>query len=119
MSLNLYKYHTQPSELIYGTKQYLAIPSMAYDMLKANDFSRSTKEQLERIIIKDPRLTYLYSMYTINGRWSEAEPTLMKDPHYAFMYAKFVMNSRWKEAESYIRQDSDQWNYYSDHFNIN
>ena len=52
-----------------------------------------------------PEQAYEYAMYSIKGRWPEAEPYIMKDPKWAYHYAKDVIGGRWPEAEPYIMKD--------------
>ncbi len=42
----------------------------------------------------------------------------MKSPKWAYRYAKQVLRDRWIEAEPYIKQDPDEWKFYTHRFGL-
>ena len=54
---------------------------------------------------KENPWAHWYVRGVIKGRWPEAEETINKDPEQAFFYALYVINGRWPEAEETIIKD--------------
>ena len=52
-------------------------PEEAYTFVKRLGLKRDQRS--EKIIMTDPRWTYLYAHNIIKGRFSEAEPVIMTD----------------------------------------
>ena len=64
------------------------------------------------------RALYYYALFTIKGRWPEAEPYIKKDSHWAYCYAKYVIRDRWPEAEPHIKKDPEWAHRYSCRFGV-
>jgi hypothetical protein len=67
----------------------------------------------ENIIMTDPRWSFRYARYIIEGRFLEAESVIMKDPRWAYWYAYYIIKGRWIEAEPVIMKDPYWWNMYN------
>ena len=65
------------------------------------------KDRLQKIK-KDPFEIINFCIYTIMGRWPDAEPVLLKhkDPFWALLYARDVIKERWPEAEPLIMKEA-------------
>jgi hypothetical protein len=85
----------------------------------ATHFQDKRITYLEKKIIKNPELAYVYARDVINKRWLEAEKGIAKYPNLIYEYAKNVIKNRWpqdeeigKEAESNIINDKfSSYNY--------
>jgi hypothetical protein len=68
---------------------YLEINVSTEDLYTEDGFKKLIEHVASKIdtIKKDPYLAYLYSLYVIKGRWSEAEETIKKDPYWAYWYS--------------------------------
>ena len=51
------------------------------------------------------RALYFYALFTIKGRWPEAELYMQKDPAVAYYYAQHIIKDRWPVAEPYIKEE--------------
>lgn len=58
---------------------------------------------LEKKIIKDDFVAYLYARDIVKGRWQDAEEAISKGAS-AIQYARDVVGGRWAEAEKYIAE---------------
>jgi hypothetical protein len=72
--------------------------------------------ELESIIIADQAFG-LMNLYAeaVNKRVPVFEPYMVDIPNMAAKYAVFSIKGRWKEAETAIKQDKDIWKWYVNH----
>jgi hypothetical protein len=69
-------------------------------------------EEMEHLILRDPRLCYWYARSVIGARWKEAEDVIRQSPLFAYLYARYILRTRWKEAEDVIRKDEHLFKLY-------
>ena len=95
-----------------------------YLALRLNDLYKNNKKvktyllELEKVIMKEPELAYLYASNILNRAWPEAEPYIMKVPFTAYKYARQVLKRRWPEAEPTIKKDKVTSEFYNNYFKI-
>lgn len=88
------------------------------DLYKNNKNIKKYLLELEKVIMKEPELAYLYASNILNRAWPEAEPYIMKVPFTAYKYARQVLKRRWPEAEPSINRDKVTSEFYNNYFKI-
>ncbi len=69
-------------------------PEQAFNKLLIN---KKRDKDLESIIIKSPKFSWLYAMQQIKGRWIEAEDVISTDPFFTYYYAQDLINGKLPE----------------------
>ena len=108
MSLNLFKYHTNP-ETITGFDQVMnSVPDLAWDHFEDN---HEELRKREHVWAKSPMYSYLYANYVLNGeRFVKGEDAIATDAEYSLYYAAYVLKGeRFEKGEDAIATDA----YYS------
>ena len=104
MSLNLYKYHTNP-ETIAGYDQAMnSVPHLAWD-----HFRNKPKElrKREHIWAQSAEYSHLYAIYVLKGeRFEKGEDAIATDARWSCNYAKDVLKGRFEKGEDAIATDA-------------
>ena len=101
MSLNLYKYHSDP-ESLDGFDEYMhQNPDVAYDIALNRGHA---SEQLEDAIATDAWYSYLYAKDVLKGeRVEKIEDAIATDAYYSYLYARDVLSGeRFEKGEDAI-----------------
>ena len=99
--LNLYKYYSQPQQLMGYAESAKKIPSIAWDMAKTDE----QKRKLEHLWVGDPQYAYRYAHNIIQRPWPPGEAAIANDPEYAFLYARYIIDKPWPPGEAAIASD--------------
>jgi len=62
--------------------------------------------ELEGIILKDAKYSYLYAFDVIKGKWEIAEPIISKDVYSSYLYAKNIIKGKWELGEPAISKNA-------------
>jgi len=100
-----YQFHVGSGNYEFTDQKNETIEDIPGLKVKYPSIGKLFSDILEPIIIKKPRLSYLYALDEINGRWPEAEDSIMTDPRSACLYALHAIKGRWPEAERLIMKD--------------
>ena len=89
MSLNLYKYHTNP-ETITGFDQAMdSVPSVAWEHYKGN---HEELRKREHMWAKSAEHSYWYALFVLKGeRFIKGEDAIATDALYSYRYANNVL----------------------------
>ena len=117
MSLNLYKYHTNP-ETITGFDQVMnSVPDLAWehivgtfededDYLDAIETGEIDLEELrkrEHVWAKSAEYSYLYAKNVLSGeRFVKGEDAIATNAEYSYAYASYVLKGRFEKGEDAI-----------------
>ena len=104
--MNLYKFHSNPKQLIGYDVAFEEVPELAWEKYEYNFEELKKREHLWK---QSAKYAYLYSYYEIKGRWVEGESIIATNAAYACRYASDVIKGRFPEGESAILDDQ----YYS------
>ena len=100
--MNLFKYHTEPEQLVGYADRMQLVPELALEAAKKGDRS---PEVLAAISIS-PRASFHYAMDVINGPWPPGETAIAQSSKYSYWYARNVIKKPWPPGETAIAQDS-------------
>lgn len=128
--LNLYSYYDKPKELPLYDELYDVIWALVelsnlddtyedleeFDDEEFKEFAKETYAPVMYIIVRNAKLSAMYAIYEIKGRFPEGEPAIMKSPEYASRYAMEALHKRWPEAEPIIKTDEGDWKRYISYF---
>ena len=103
----------QKNETIKRLKSKKLTPQRAFDMLYKNDYSDQDTQDLERILIKDIKLTKKYldrishSDWKRSRSWSDFEKNLLiqGNQENIVLFADGILGKRWPEAEKFLLSD--------------
>jgi len=101
--LNLYRFHSQPQQLMGYADASTKIPSIVWQLAKSD----AEKRELEHVWAKDPYYAYRYAQDIIRKPWPPGEAAIVTDPKWAYGYAHFVIKKPWPPGEAAITKDPE------------
>jgi len=90
----------------------ICYPTLAYSFIKRSNESKTFLNDiqislLEKVIATDARLSYLYAVTYIKGRWLPGERVISTDAQWSYMYAKNVIKGLWLLGETAIATNAE------------
>jgi hypothetical protein len=114
--MNIYKYYSEPGELISFDKRYELVTELALEHVKTG--GKPTPRMI-KTIAAHPRAAFVYAQDIIKGQFPEGEDAINTNPTLAYKYAKDVIKKRFKKGEEYfLNSDSYIANEYKRHFGL-
>lgn len=103
--MNLFRLHNEPTSLLHHDMLITQVKQ-----LDINDFWKDMNRYNmigsgENVIANSARLSYLYAVRVLKGRFPEGEEEIAKDSGFAIRYAEEVVKGAWPEGEDAISQD--------------
>jgi hypothetical protein len=106
--MNLYKFYTNPDELLHFTEAAHHIPAVVWDTHNKNPEQLKSREA---VLAKDPEIACTYATKVLKGRFPAGEPAIATNPKTAYTYATKVLKGRFPEGEPAIAKDADEYWY--------
>ena len=121
MSLNIYKYHSNP-ETITGFDQAMnSVPHLAWDQIFGTSDVEAYEELLvtgkvdleelrkrERLWAKSREYSYRYAFYVLEGRFEKGEDAIATSAEYSYYYAADTLGGeRVENIEAAIATDAE------------
>jgi len=108
--MNLYDLHSNPRELYKHVDAMTKMPGVVYEVLwsQYKNLSLAQRNEMERVIAKSAKYSYLYANRVKNERFPAGEAAIAKDPWYALRYARYLsqnLEEEFPEGEAAIAKD--------------
>ena len=87
-------------------KKYLPkidTPEFAYKYCKKYKVKNNSK--MEKLIAKDPKISYFYASFILEGKFELGEAVIKKDNFFSILYADNVLKGRFELGEPVILKD--------------
>ena len=104
--MNLFKYHTDPKQLVGYADRMQLVPKLALEAAIKGDRS----PEVLAAIATSPRVSYFYAKDVIKKPWPTGETAIAQSSDCSYYYARDVIKGPWPPGETDISQNS-QYSY--------
>ena len=96
--LNLYRFHSQPQQLMGYADVTTKIPEFAWEAA----ITVAQKRKLQHVWAQYPEWAHRYARDVIKGPWPPGEAAIAGSAEYAFRYARDMVRKPWPPGEAAI-----------------